>query len=132
MHNIPNSLVSITRFSPVPLPSPALLGILELAGPDRFRLGTFVRAALAGAVEFRRVLTDDRSPCFGAASTTVPSCSDLMRTSPAPTTASGSLSGLLNRRCAAGVTAGLDLCLLTSPGALDGPLPRGHDSRNSS
>ncbi|WP_405623732.1 SDR family oxidoreductase [Streptomyces sp. NBC_00076] len=43
-----------------------LLGVREIAGPDRLPLDTFVRAALTAAGEHRRVLTDDRSLYFGA------------------------------------------------------------------
>jgi outer membrane protein TolC len=38
----------------------------EIAGPEQFRLDTFVREALAADQEHRRVFTDDRSTLFGA------------------------------------------------------------------
>ncbi|MEV1082432.1 SDR family oxidoreductase [Streptomyces sp. NPDC050211] len=43
-----------------------LFGVLEIAGPDQFRLDTFVRAGLTAAGDHRRVFTDDRSTYFGA------------------------------------------------------------------
>lgn len=43
-----------------------LFGVLEIAGPDQFRLDTFVRAGVTAAGDHRRVFTDDRSAYFGA------------------------------------------------------------------
>ncbi|MFD7684387.1 SDR family oxidoreductase [Streptomyces sp. NPDC060187] len=47
--------------------SKPVLGVREIAGPDQFRLDTFVRAALTSTDnEPRRVFTDSRSLYFGA------------------------------------------------------------------
>jgi len=43
-----------------------LQGVREVAGPDRLRLDTFVRAALAATGDRRRVFTDTRSTYFDA------------------------------------------------------------------
>ncbi|MEV5385603.1 hypothetical protein [Streptomyces sp. NPDC052721] len=44
-----------------------LMGVREIAGPESFRLDAFVRAALTTVhAEHRHVLTDIRSPFFGA------------------------------------------------------------------
>ncbi|MER7926060.1 NAD(P)H-binding protein [Streptomyces sp. NPDC096057] len=40
--------------------------VQEIAGPDQFRLDTFVRAALTADQEHRRVFADNRSTVFGA------------------------------------------------------------------
>jgi uncharacterized protein YbjT (DUF2867 family) len=40
-------------------------GVREIAGPEKIRLDIFVRAALRGNVEYRRVFTDIHSPFFG-------------------------------------------------------------------
>ncbi|MFJ4833708.1 SDR family oxidoreductase [Streptomyces sp. NPDC088747] len=42
-----------------------LNGVQEIAGPDQFRLDTFVRKALAADRDQRRVFTDTRSTLFG-------------------------------------------------------------------
>jgi len=41
-------------------------GVQEIAGPEQFRLDTFVRAALTAGQEHRRVFADYRSTVFGA------------------------------------------------------------------
>ena len=44
-----------------------LIGVREIAGPEKFRLDAFVRTALTAVhAEHRHVLTDVRSPFFGA------------------------------------------------------------------
>ncbi|MFE9360964.1 SDR family oxidoreductase [Streptomyces olivaceoviridis] len=44
-----------------------LIGVREIAGPEKFRLDAFVRAALTAVhAEHRHVYTDVRSPFFGA------------------------------------------------------------------
>lgn len=43
-----------------------LFGVREIAGPDQFRLDTFLRASLNAVGEHRRLFTDDRSTYFGA------------------------------------------------------------------
>ncbi|MEU1112835.1 hypothetical protein [Streptomyces sp. NPDC005866] len=43
-----------------------LFGVREIAGPEQFRLDTFVRAVLPEDPEGRRVFTDWRSPLLGA------------------------------------------------------------------
>lgn len=43
-----------------------LQGVKEVAGPEQFRLDTFVRQALTAEHEYRQVFTDWRSPFFGS------------------------------------------------------------------
>lgn len=43
-----------------------LIGVHEIAGPEKFRLDAFIRAVLPANLEYRRVFTDVRSRFFGA------------------------------------------------------------------
>ncbi|WP_369226986.1 SDR family oxidoreductase [Streptomyces sp. R39] len=43
-----------------------LIGVREIAGPEKFRLDAFIRAALLAHLEYRRVFVDVRSRFFGA------------------------------------------------------------------
>ncbi|MFG2357392.1 SDR family oxidoreductase [Streptomyces sp. NPDC048521] len=62
----PVSLTDVATLLAHTAVSRPLIGVREIAGPEQFRLDAFVRAALTGDSEYRRVFTNVRSPFFGA------------------------------------------------------------------
>jgi uncharacterized protein YbjT (DUF2867 family) len=62
----PVSLTDVATLLAHTAVSRPLIGVREIAGPEKFRLDAFVRAALTADSDCRRVFTDIRSPFFGA------------------------------------------------------------------